>query len=633
MLNWNDIEQMLISGNLRQEKLYLEYKEAKNDVPKAVWESYSAFANQSGGFILLGVAEKPNLHISGVNNPTQIQDLLFSQCRSVEKVSCALLNSDDVRQFEIQGKTVIAVYVRKAEATQRPVHLNQDYRRSFIRLNTGDHKLNDSELRSFLSSYTHKDFDGHILPYGTLDHLNRETLNKYRHLLKAHNPSSPLLTLSDERFAEKTGIFSTDATAGKQGITHAALLLFGRGEIIKGVFPHFFFEYIEKSEENHRYDLRITDFDLEDGNLFEFYLKIEPKITALGKDTHFKLDKLTRTEENEITEALREALVNAIAHADYFNNVRHLKIVKTTNQISFENAGIMLVEIEQAILGNRSECRNGKIHDLLRRIGLCERQGEGVRDIFTHWKSRYFNIPKLESHIDHTKLTLTFQDGEIAKWQEKLTACLGNDFLKLKEISKDCLLYIAVNGQQASHKQMADKMPQYSSRAITLALAQLKNKGLLSVSGEKRNDRVYHLSYVITNKSKCDYVDNSLIAQDKTLENQSVNKKPLISDVQDNDLTDPVSVPVKQDNNLTDPVSEQVALLLNVLNNQEMGTKALMGHLDLLHRQTFKNNYIKPALTLGLIEITIPNKPTSRNQKYRLTQSGKQLLTKLREKQ
>ncbi|ACA32135.1 hypothetical protein [Histophilus somni] len=68
----------------------------------------------------------------------------------MEKASCALLNSDDVRQFGIQGKTVIAVYVRKAETTQRPVHLNQDYRRSFIRLNTGDHRLNDSELRSFL---------------------------------------------------------------------------------------------------------------------------------------------------------------------------------------------------------------------------------------------------------------------------------------------------------------------------------------------------------------------------------------------------------------------------------------------------------------------------------------------------
>ncbi|WP_256692761.1 Fic family protein [Histophilus somni] len=445
--------------------------------------------------------------------------------------------------------------------------------------------------------------------------MNRETLNKYRHLLKAHNPSSPLLILSDERFAKKAGIFSIDATTGKQGITYAALLLFGKGEAIKGVFPHFFFEYIEKSEENRRYDLRITDFDLEDGNLFEFYLKIEPRIIALGKDTHFKLDKLTRTEENEITEALREALVNAIAHADYFNNARHLKIVKTTNQISFENAGIMLVEVEQAILGNRSECRNGKIHDLLRRIGLCERQGEGVRDIFAHWKSRYFNTPKLESHIDHTKLTLTFQDGEIAKWQEKLTACLGKDFLKLKEIGKDCLLYIAVNGQQASHKHMTDKMPQYSSRAITLALAQLKNKGLLSVSGEKRSDRVYHLLELIADKSKCDYVDNSLTVQDKTIENQMVIENNSLGYIQDR---------------IQDRIQDNLASLLEILNDTAYSTSELLTLLALKSRPSFVKNYLNKALQAELIEMTIPDKPTSRNQRYRLTRTGKQLLAKLK---
>ncbi|MBF4101780.1 hypothetical protein INT82_08000 [Mannheimia haemolytica] len=55
-----------------------------------------------------------------------------------------------------------------------------------------------------------------------------------------------------------------------------------------------------------------------------------PLIQELGKDKHFsKLDNLTRTEENEITDGLREALINAITHADYFNNVRHLKVIKT----------------------------------------------------------------------------------------------------------------------------------------------------------------------------------------------------------------------------------------------------------------------------------------------------------------
>lgn len=35
--------------------------------------------------------------------------------------------------------------------------------------------------------------------------------------------------------------------------------------------------------------------------------------------------------------------------------------------------------------------------------------------------------------------------------------------------------------------------------------------------------------------------------------------------------------------------------------------------------------YLRPALELELIEMTLPNKPQSRQQKYRLTQKGKQL--------
>ena len=71
----------------------------------------------------------------------------------------------------------------------------------------------------------------------------------------------------------------------------------------------------------------------------------------------------------------------------------------------------------------------------------------------------------------------------------------------------------------------------------------------------------------------------------------------------------------------TDPVGDQdgdpVKRLLNVLEDKELSITELMNLLNLKHKPTFRQNYLKPALKNGLIEMTIPDKPNSKNQKYR----------------
>ena len=73
----------------------------------------------------------------------------------------------------------------------------------------------------------------------------------------------------------------------------------------------------------------------------------------------------------------------------------------------------------------------------------------------------------------------------------------------------------------------------------------------------------------------------------------------------------------------SDQVGDQdefpVHRLLAVLGGDTLSAAELMARLHLSHRPTFRKNYLNPALKQGLIERTIPDKPNSKNQKYRKT--------------
>jgi len=72
-------------------------------------------------------------------------------------------------------------------------------------------------------------------------------------------------------------------------------------------------------------------------------------------------------------------------------------------------------------------------------------------------------------------------------------------------------------------------------------------------------------------------------------------------------------------------VTPQVGELLAVIRG-EMGREALQAARELSDRKSFRERYLKPALADGLIEMTIPDKPNSRLQQYRLTDKGRQWL-------
>jgi len=65
--------------------------------------------------------------------------------------------------------------------------------------------------------------------------------------------------------------------------------------------------------------------------------------------------------------------------------------------------------------------------------------------------------------------------------------------------------------------------------------------------------------------------------------------------------------------------NNHVNILVQALGNETLSTKELMLKIGITRRQTFRDSYLIPAISMGFIEMTIPNNPNDKRQRYRLT--------------
>ena len=82
-----------------------------------------------------------------------------------------------------------------------------------------------------------------------------------------------------------------------------------------------------------------------------------------------------------------------------------------------------------------------------------------------------------------------------------------------------------------------------------------------------------------------------------------------------------ITLPISNHDHASDHASTQVEKLISVLIG-EMGRSELQELLSIKNRDYFRTDYLNPAIKQGYVELTIPDKPNSQNQKYRLTAKG-----------
>ena len=171
-------------------------------------------------------------------------------------------------------------------------------------------------------------------------------------------------------------------------MTLAGLLMFGKDLVIHDPdgAPSFFIDYRERLDPATRYTDRLYPDGSWEANLFQFYQRALPKMSA-GLPLPFALEGLERLDVTPAHEALREAFVNALSHADY-RAEGGIVFERYPDRFLLENPGTLLVSLEQYHRGGTSESRNKALQKMFLLIGGGEHAGSGVARIKQGWASR-----------------------------------------------------------------------------------------------------------------------------------------------------------------------------------------------------------------------------------------------------
>ncbi|MDR2571723.1 MAG: putative DNA binding domain-containing protein [Oscillospiraceae bacterium] len=402
MFNWKKIHEY-------RENNRIEAKKAQGGLPKSVWETYCAFANTHGGYILLGVEElqDKSLKTVSITDPEKLIADFRSTLNNRQKVSVNILYDKHFNIVEVDGNRIVVIEIPRAERVDRPVYLGKDpFIGSYRRNGDGDYHCSKDEVRNMMRDQSSTSQDMRVLEQLDLDAFDYDSVRRYRIELDNTRSNHVWRELEATEFLQKLGCIARD-NEGLLRPTSAGVLMFGYDYEIVKEYPNYFLDYQEHDNESTRWtDRIISSLGEWSGNLYDFYCRVAGRITQNVKRP-FALEGMTRIDDTPVHKALREALANSLIHANYYDRLG-LVIHKWPQSITIANPGSLRISANDAVSGGFSDPRNITLLKMFNLINIGDRAGTGLATIYAVWKNEGWMKPALTEQFypDRTVLTL-----------------------------------------------------------------------------------------------------------------------------------------------------------------------------------------------------------------------------------
>lgn len=380
----------------QSESKTLEFKRDLSSL-SGILKTITAFANTAGGTIVIGIEDKTK-HIRGIEDPLKNEERIISSI--YDNITPKLCPSIEIISFQNTQLLAIEVY----PSPSRPHSLNKlgPDKGVYIRVGSTNRIADNQAISEIKRVCANKSFDEEPMPSLSSEAIDfraaSELFSEQRNLSKKDLETLQILT----------------SHQGKVVPTIGGVLLFGKDR--ESYFPD---AWIKAGSFKGQDKSKIIDNIEIHENLIQ---SIEEAIKFIDKNLfhEFLIGKVKRSINTSIPQvAIREALINAIVHADYGQRGSPIRVAVFSNRIEFESPGLLPFGITiPDILSGVSKLRNRVIGRVFSELGFIEQWGSGIQRMISACKEAGLKPPCFEEIGTHFRATL-FSEVETAPVLDK----------------------------------------------------------------------------------------------------------------------------------------------------------------------------------------------------------------------
>ena len=325
--------------------------EFKRNVNSDISREIVAFANSSGGRLLIGIEDDGK--VQGIAITNELKARIQSMARD-----CDPPINVEMEIFD----NILVVHV--PEGTNKPYRCTNGF---YIRNGASCAKLSTQEIIEFMKSEGKLRFEEILTPSAAYPAvLDESAVARYFRLAGISG------VLGTEELLINLGVLGKNGSG--LALNNAGVLFFAKDPA--RILPHCVVTCLlfKGNSKVHILDRKSFEFDLL-RNIDEAVLFIERHLNLA-----YEIKELRRKEILEIPEfVIREAIVNAVAHRDYFERGANVQVDIFDDRIEISNPGGLPKGLKPENFGKYSVARNSLVAALLHRCNYIEKAGTGIQ--------------------------------------------------------------------------------------------------------------------------------------------------------------------------------------------------------------------------------------------------------------